>query len=114
MPLQSPGVRIAVVRCMALLTNEQRILASALSGETAVWTGRPLPGLHLRSGDYSQLGAGVLVTVFLIFWESLALNGGAGILFPLFGAALFCVAFYQTFGQLMWALVARGRTYYAL
>lgn len=100
---------------MALLTNEQRVLAAALNGEAAIWTGRPLPGFRLRSGDYGQIAMGVFVLLFFTFWETMALKGSGGDpMFALFGAVVFCIAFYQTFGQAIWTVAARGRTYYAL
>lgn len=99
---------------MALLTNDQRVLAPVLNGAQTLWTGRPLPGFRLRTGDWGQMFMGVVTIVFFLFWESMVVNGNAPWFFPLFGLVVFGLALWQSFGQLAWDWYARGRTYYAL
>lgn len=99
---------------MALLTTEQRVLAPVLNGAATLWTGRPLPGFHLRSGDYGQIGMGALMLAFFVFWEVMVLKSSAPSWFPIFGVVIMCVALYQTLGQVVWSMAARAKTYYAL
>jgi hypothetical protein len=103
---------------MALLTEDQRVLSRVLDGATTVWTGRPLPGFHIRQGDWPQLLSAVLIIPFFAFWESMALRipkvDFMGWLFPFFGLGVFILASWQSYGQVLWNAYARGRTYYAL
>jgi hypothetical protein len=99
---------------MALLTTEQRKLQPLLNGAQTVWTGRPVSGLRMRSGDLLMSLFGIPWTGFAIFWTVTATTSGGGIFFTLWGAMFICIGTYFTLGHYFWDAYVRSRTYYAL
>lgn len=99
---------------MALLTTEQRILTPVLNGAQTIWTGHPVPGIRLRSGDLLMSLLGIPWTAFAVFWTLMATKSGGGPFFTLWGLMFVCVGVYLTAAHYFWDAYVRSRTTYCL
>jgi hypothetical protein len=83
-------------------------------GERVFWSGQP------NSRDYALQGGCFLIAFttvwfgFAVFWETIALLGGAPIPFLLFGALFVSIGSYFAFGRLWVAYREARRTTYAV
>lgn len=83
-------------------------------GERIIWTGRPSQGLILRPADAFLIPFSLLWGGFAIFWESMAVAGGAPFFFVLFGFFFVLVGLYFIAGRFFVDIAQRKKTYYGL
>ncbi len=83
-------------------------------GERLIWSGQPQQGFLLSLSDALMIPFSLIWCGFACFWEYEALNGGAPILFMLWGIPFLLVGLYLIFGRFLFDMDRRRRTYYAL
>lgn len=82
--------------------------------EHVLWKGKPDEGLQLSSGDYFMIPFSLLWCGFAIFWEFMAITGGAPFFFCLFGIPFVCIGCYMVFGRFIWSAYVQKRTMYVI
>ena len=92
----------------------ERFMSYLAPRETLRWAGRPQQGLMLRPSDAYMIPFSLLWCGFAIFWESLAVSGGAPLFFALWGVPFIAVGLYMVFGRFFYDAFLRSKTYYAL
>jgi hypothetical protein len=84
------------------------------SGERIEWVGRPDPAKHFTRGDVFLVPFSIMWGGFAIVWETLAISGGGGVLFALFGLPFVALGLYFIFGRFIAKANRKRRTIYAV
>lgn len=100
---------------VALLTEAQRAFARySVASSDLKWTGRPPSGLRLRRVDTLLIPFSLMWGGFAIFWETMALRGGAPFFFRLWGIPFVLYGIYFMIGRFFWDAYRRSTTWYGL
>jgi len=83
-------------------------------GEVVLWAGRPRQGLLLRKRDLGVIPFSLLWGGFTIYWEYLAVSGGAPLFFALWGVPFILVGVYLIIGRFFHDAWLRGKTVYGI
>jgi hypothetical protein len=97
-----------------LINAEQEISRELGSSEQLNWAGVPRQGVLLRGADVFLIPFSLLWCGFAIFWEFMAISGGAPIFFLLWGIPFVLVGLYFVFGRFLFEARQRSVTYYGV
>ena len=98
-----------------MLENPLDVFRDELNpGERIIWSGQPQQGLILRPSDALMIPFSLMWGGFAIFWESMAVSGGAPFFFMLWGIPFVLMGLYMIFGRFFFDSMQRSKTYYAL
>ena len=94
--------------------GESALEPHLVSGERALWTGRPDPTKRLTKTDLVAVPFTLVWGGFAIFWETSVIASGAPLFFALWGIPFVAVGLYLIFGRFAYRAWLRRRTVYAV
>ena len=98
-----------------MIAQSSSLIDAALApGEQLLWSGRPRSGLSFESTDLLTVPFSLMWGGFAIFWEYMAIHGGAPFFFALWGVPFVGVGLYMIFGRFFYDALSRANTWYGL
>jgi hypothetical protein len=93
---------------------EEDLRPNLSPGERLIWTGKPRPGIILRSSDAIMIPFSLLWGGFAFFWEATVLSTGAPFFMKLWGIPFVLVGLYITVGRFFVDARKRANTVYGI
>jgi hypothetical protein len=84
-----------------------------VAGEKVLWVGRPDPAKRFSKSDRVAVPFSLMWGGFAIFWETVAIAGGAGF-FTLFGVPFVALGLYMMVGRFVYKARVKRRTWFAV
>ncbi|MCK0140829.1 aspartate carbamoyltransferase catalytic subunit [Aliiroseovarius sp. F20344] len=81
-------------------------------GEKIIWQGRPDQAFHFQVNGFARLGSAVFVTLFSLFWMTMASRGGG--VFWMFGLIIFAGGVWQLINVVYGPTFKRRHSWYTL
>lgn len=84
------------------------------TNEQILWSGQPRQGVIIRGADAFLIPFSLLWGSFVIYWEFLAIESDAPLIFVLFGVPFVLIGIYLMVGRFIVEAKQRAHTYYAV